>query len=248
MNGTKQVSHRWRAVALVAIGVAFGSTLTATPVYSHVGGTVTHLWTKHIRPQADKRYHTKAAADVRYARADHAHDGRYYGAGAKVADSDMLDALDSTAFLRATAKAAAAELLDGSDSSAFLRNGAAAGGDLTGTYPAPTLAPNSVGTAEVVNNTLGAADVFRGVGTVTVDLPSIPANTCNTQNVTISGRTPGDYVVLFPSVNFGSVGVVVQPIRSISMSGESHIFGVCNISGAAVDPPSGSWGYLLTRP
>jgi hypothetical protein len=40
-----------------------------------------------------------------------------------------------------------------------------AGGDLAGTYPDPTIKPNAVGSAEVVDNSLTAADL--GVGSVT---------------------------------------------------------------------------------
>jgi hypothetical protein len=241
------VSGRWRTIALVAVGVALGVTLAAPPVSSHVGGSVNHLWSAHIRPKADARYHTKRAADARYhtkavadaryaaaghnhdgryADAGHNHDGRYYAAGSKVGDADTLDTLDSAAFLRV---------------------GATAGGDLTGTYPAPTLTASSVASAEIADNTLSADDAFRLAGTVAVDLPSIAANTCGTQNVTIPGRLPGDLVMLFPSPNLASVDVVVQPLRSVSMSGESHIFGVCNVGATAADPPSGTWGYLLAR-
>ena len=58
--------RRWRMVVLVAIGVAIGSLLAAMPVYSHVGGTVRHLWRDHIRPRADARYVTRLEARSRY--------------------------------------------------------------------------------------------------------------------------------------------------------------------------------------
>jgi hypothetical protein len=106
----RTVSRRWRTVALVAIGVAIGTTMTATPVYSHVGGTVTHLWT-HLRPKTDARYYTKTQADRRYARKGETGGG----------NADLLDGFDSTDFLRSTGKAADAELLDNLDSSSFLR-------------------------------------------------------------------------------------------------------------------------------
>lgn len=63
-KGTAGVSRRWRTVAILAAGIAIGTTLTATPVYSHVGGTVAHLWTKHIRPKSDTRYVRKLYASV----------------------------------------------------------------------------------------------------------------------------------------------------------------------------------------
>ena len=57
-----------RGVALVvAAGLLAGVTL-ATPAASHVGGTVGHLWNKHIKPRTDKRYFTRAKADARFVR------------------------------------------------------------------------------------------------------------------------------------------------------------------------------------
>jgi hypothetical protein len=57
----------WRTVAVLAIGIAIGTTMMATPAVGHVGGTVGHLWKKHIRPLADKRYYTKTQADTKLA-------------------------------------------------------------------------------------------------------------------------------------------------------------------------------------
>jgi hypothetical protein len=59
---------RWRIVLLLALGVAIGALLTETPVSSHVGGTVKHLWTDHIRPRADERYVGRLEARDRYVR------------------------------------------------------------------------------------------------------------------------------------------------------------------------------------
>lgn len=47
--------RRWRTVALLALGIALGIALTASPAGSHVAGW-THNWKKHIRPRADARY------------------------------------------------------------------------------------------------------------------------------------------------------------------------------------------------
>jgi hypothetical protein len=135
------VSRRWRTVALVAVGVAIGSTLTATPVYSHVGGTVAHLWT-HLKPKTDARYYTKTQADARYALKGQAGGGNadlldgldstdFLRSDGKAVDADLLDGLDSSQLLRTTGKAADANLLDGLDSGAFLpAGGKAANADL----------------------------------------------------------------------------------------------------------------------
>jgi hypothetical protein len=52
----KQVSRRWRTAAVLALGIVIGTMLLTTSAGAHVGGTVSHLWNKHIKPRADKRY------------------------------------------------------------------------------------------------------------------------------------------------------------------------------------------------
>ena len=115
MSGSSRSARRFRTVVALAAGIAIGVAMTATPVSGHVGNSVSHLWNAHIKPKTDARYYTKAQANARYA-----------PQGAKAVDSELLDGLDSTAFLPAAGKAADAELLDGLDSTAFLRSNAKA--------------------------------------------------------------------------------------------------------------------------
>jgi hypothetical protein len=56
---------RPRTVSLLVVGILLGS-LLATPAGAHVGGTVAHLWTKHIRPLSKQIFYTKAQANKRF--------------------------------------------------------------------------------------------------------------------------------------------------------------------------------------
>jgi hypothetical protein len=47
--------RRWRATALLAVGVVIGVSMMATPAGGHVAGWV-HNWNVHIKPRADVRY------------------------------------------------------------------------------------------------------------------------------------------------------------------------------------------------
>jgi hypothetical protein len=47
--------RRWKAVALLATGMAAGVVIAGTPAGAHVASW-THNWNAHIKPKADKRY------------------------------------------------------------------------------------------------------------------------------------------------------------------------------------------------
>jgi hypothetical protein len=74
--------RRWKLVGLLALGMAIGVTMTATPAVSHVAGWA-HNWNEHIKPKAD----------ARYANAVRGTD--------KARNSDKLDGQDSSKFLPA---------------------------------------------------------------------------------------------------------------------------------------------------
>jgi hypothetical protein len=93
-SGTGRSLRRWRAVALVAIGLAVGVAMTATPVVGHITESVSHLWNKHIKPKTDARYYKKAQADT-----------RFLGSDEKAADAELLDGLDSTEVVQGNGEA-----------------------------------------------------------------------------------------------------------------------------------------------
>ncbi|HEX6207698.1 MAG TPA: hypothetical protein VF058_04990 [Actinomycetota bacterium] len=49
-----------RYASTVAVTVFTAVSVAGLPALAHVGGTVGHLWTKHIRPKTDARYFKKA--------------------------------------------------------------------------------------------------------------------------------------------------------------------------------------------
>ena len=82
-------------------------------------------------------------------------------------------------------------------------------------------------------------------GAVDVDAPSVPASSCITQVITIASREAGDRVLINPSGNL-SVGLVVIPTWSIN-PGTTQALRICNVTGAALDPPGGLWAFVLFR-
>ena len=114
----------------------------------------------------DDRYYTETESDA-----------RYLGKTAKAADADLLDGLDSSAFLGTTAKAADANLLDGLDSTAYVKGtdlvlpiAAYEGGiqyDEANSWEAVvrsvSLTPPTAGTV-LVNSTVVAAEETAGAG------------------------------------------------------------------------------------
>jgi hypothetical protein len=143
-----------------------------------------------------------------------------------------------------------ADELDGQDASAFVQQGAAAGGDLTGIYPNPSIAPNAVASNEVQDGSLRARDAFTLSGTVSVDPPNVGPNSCVTTSVPIPGAQAGDLGLLFPTLNFSATfgrHLTLYTHREVNRNGVLF-YTVCNVSATAHDAPEGLWGFLISRP
>ena len=82
-----------RDVALFLAGAVVAG-FFITPVGAHVGGSVAHLWSNHIRPKVTDLVYTKAQSNNRYLMKE-----------AKAADADELDGKNSTEFAPSQAEA-----------------------------------------------------------------------------------------------------------------------------------------------
>jgi hypothetical protein len=123
--------------------------------------------------------------------------------------------------------------------------GVAAGGDLTGTFPSPTLAGNAVTGAEITDGSLRLADTAVLSGQVRVDPPQIAAHACIAQSPVVVGVKPYDRTLVLPTQNLSS-GLFVTQIFNTNAA-RRILFRVCNATAKPLDPPLGGWAYVVWR-
>lgn len=81
-----RTERRWKLVALLATAMMFGMIVAGTPAGAHVGGSVSHLWKKHVKPKADERYANAVSGTD------------------KAKNANNLDGLDSKSFAQVLAR------------------------------------------------------------------------------------------------------------------------------------------------
>jgi hypothetical protein len=140
----------------------------------------------------------------------------------------------------------------GSDASI---NGVAAGGDLSGAFPAPAIAGNAVTSAKVANGSLSLSDlnVVTGTSGAFNDLPSLNPGSCNFLIAAPSsaGIQPSDHVVVtlagpFPPTGYGASQGLVLSLPFVDASNQV-VEKVCNVSAVAIDPGAVTLRYLAFR-
>jgi hypothetical protein len=124
-------------------------------------------------------------------------------------------------------------------------DGVPASGDLAGTFPAPTLAPDAVESAQVVDGSLRLADIAALSGQARIDAPKLAAHSCVSLRTAIPGVKPYDRALILPTQNL-PIGVSVTTIFNTNLAGRI-LFRVCNATAKAVDPPLGAWAYVVWR-
>jgi hypothetical protein len=104
-----------------------------------------------------------------------------------------------------------------------------------------------VGSAEVTNGSLSSADVSLFSGTSTLDFPSILPQSCAYILVDPSGTGPdididNDPVLVIPDDSV-SQNIVISPWRSNVAT--TFRLRACNVSAAAIDPPSATYHWVV---
>jgi hypothetical protein len=122
----------------------------------------------------------------------------------------------------------------------------AAGGDLTGTYPNPTLADNSVDSATIQDGSLTMNDIAAVNSSVSIPATPISAHTCAVFEGTSSDITDNDVIEIYPRVDDSG-----YPAGLIWTSGTQNAdttiqFRVCNITDGSLTA-SGSMPVSIFR-
>jgi hypothetical protein len=122
-----------------------------------------------------------------------------------------------------------------------------AGGDLTGSFPNPTIAADAVTGAKVLDRSLDAKDVTQASGQVTEDFGSLAAGVCD--YVLVNSGLPdltGYLVFASPGTISGWPTTVIVSANLSNVEGRFRLK-ACNVGTVAADPPSTVFNWAVMK-
>ena len=106
---------------------------------------------------------------------------------------------------------------------------------------AADLATGSVGSPEVLDHALIAADLSKSTGSTAIDFSSLGLGACQGASVAVGTTTAGEVILVTPGSNWpATLTYTVQPAATSNM-----LVVACNVSTAVVDAPSTTFRYVV---